>query len=148
MQCSVSDSWLGNKTAAGNPVSLADMTSKAIDMLQANPKSDKQGFLLQVEGASIDKQDHAANACGQIGETDDLGKAISAALDRVDRLIWPGPAPATVETSGKTAFENVFQNGMSIAEALKTAQNQMDTDMKSPNFKSMESKYAYYDEHK
>ena len=28
-----------------------------------------KGFFLQVEGASIDKQDHAANPCGQIGET-------------------------------------------------------------------------------
>ena len=31
---------------------------------QGNPK----GFVLQVEGASIDKRDHAADACGQIGE--------------------------------------------------------------------------------
>ena len=30
----------------------------------------KNGFFLQVEGASIDKQDHAGNACGQIGETE------------------------------------------------------------------------------
>lgn len=63
--------------------SLADFTDKALDLLQANPKSEK-GFFLQVEGASIDKQDHNANACGQIGETDDLDKAISAALKKVD----------------------------------------------------------------
>lgn len=81
--CSVNESWLGNDTAAGNSASLADMTSKAIDLLEANPKSDK-GFFLQVEGASIDKQDHNGNACGQIGETDDLDKAISAALEKVD----------------------------------------------------------------
>ncbi len=37
------------------------MTTKALDLLQG----DKDGFFLQVEGASIDKQDHAANACGQ-----------------------------------------------------------------------------------
>ncbi|KAB7789626.1 alkaline phosphatase [Bifidobacterium leontopitheci] len=83
VECSVNDAWLGNKTAAGNSASLADMTNKAIDLLQANPKSSK-GFFLQVEGASIDKQDHAANACGQIGETDDLDKAIAAALKKVD----------------------------------------------------------------
>ena len=83
VQCQTSADWLGNKTAAGNSASLADMTDKAIDLLQANPKSE-QGFFLQVEGASIDKQDHAANACGQIGETDDLDKAISAALAKVD----------------------------------------------------------------
>ena len=84
IQCSVNDAWLGNATAAGNTASLADMASKALDLLQANPKSEANGFFLQVEGASIDKQDHAANACGQIGETDDLDKAIAAVLDRVD----------------------------------------------------------------
>jgi alkaline phosphatase len=56
---------------------LADMTSKAIDLL--SNKHDK-GFFLQVEGASIDKQDHAANACGQIGETVDLDEAVQVAL--------------------------------------------------------------------
>jgi len=76
--CTTNAKWLGNQGA-----SLADFTDKALDLLQANPKSEK-GFFLQVEGASIDKQDHNANACGQIGETDDLDKAISAALKKVD----------------------------------------------------------------
>ncbi len=35
----------------------------------------------QVEGASIDKQDHAANPCGQIGETVDLDEAVQRALE-------------------------------------------------------------------
>ena len=56
--------------------SLADMTDKAIQLLSANQK----GFFLQVEGASIDKQDHTANACGQIGETVDLDAAVQVAL--------------------------------------------------------------------
>ena len=55
---------------------LAAMTEKAISLLS---KSDK-GFFLQVEGASIDKQDHAANPCGQIGETVDLDEAVQKAL--------------------------------------------------------------------
>ena len=41
----------------------------------------RKGFFLQVEGASIDKQDHATNACGQIGETVAFDKAIGVALD-------------------------------------------------------------------
>ena len=57
---------------------LATMTTKAISLL--NNRSSKKGFFLQVEGASIDKQDHAANACGQIGETVDLDEAVQAAL--------------------------------------------------------------------
>ncbi len=55
---------------------LAQMTSKAIELLKTN----ENGFFLQVEGASIDKQDHAANPCGQIGETVDLDEAVQQAL--------------------------------------------------------------------
>ena len=61
-------------------LSLASLTTKAISLLKT-PKSTKKGFFLQVEGASIDKQDHAANACGQIGETIDLDEAVKVALD-------------------------------------------------------------------
>ncbi|MET1052463.1 MAG: alkaline phosphatase [Mycetocola sp.] len=58
-------------------LSLGSLTDKAIDLLA----SDDQGFFLQVEGASIDKRDHAADACGQIGETVDLDEAVQVALD-------------------------------------------------------------------
>ncbi|MFL2002038.1 alkaline phosphatase [Microbacterium sp. A1-JK] len=57
-------------------LSLASLTTKAIDLLD-----NEDGFFLQVEGASIDKQDHAANACGQIGETVDLDEAVQVALE-------------------------------------------------------------------
>jgi alkaline phosphatase len=57
--------------------SLPAMTEKAIDLLDDDP----DGFTLQVEGASIDKQDHAANPCGQIGETVMFDEAIGLALD-------------------------------------------------------------------
>jgi alkaline phosphatase len=66
-----------NQRPATEP-SLADMTTKAIRLLENN---DRRGFFLQVEGASIDKQDHAANACGQIGETVAFDRAIGVALD-------------------------------------------------------------------
>lgn len=56
---------------------LAAMTEKAIELLSPNPN----GFFLQVEGASIDKQDHAANPCGQFGETVDLDEAVQVALN-------------------------------------------------------------------
>ena len=61
-----------------NEPSLAAMTSKAIDLLDDDKR---RGFFLQVEGASIDKQDHATNACGQIGETVAFDRAIGIALD-------------------------------------------------------------------
>ena len=55
---------------------LAAMTQKSISLLE-----NRKGFFLQVEGASIDKRDHAADACGQIGETVAFDAAVKVALD-------------------------------------------------------------------
>ncbi|KRW61003.1 alkaline phosphatase [Pseudomonas sp. TTU2014-080ASC] len=65
-----------NKDRRSSIPTLAQMTDKAIELL----KNNRNGFFLQVEGASIDKQDHAANPCGQIGETVDLDEAVQVAL--------------------------------------------------------------------
>lgn len=59
-----------------NEPSLSAMTQKAIKLLE-----NSKGFFLQVEGASIDKQDHATNACGQLGETVAFDEAIGVAID-------------------------------------------------------------------
>jgi alkaline phosphatase len=67
---------VNNERPASTPT-LAQMTDKAIELLSKN----EHGFFLQVEGASIDKQDHAANPCGQIGETVDLDEAVQRALE-------------------------------------------------------------------
>ena len=64
-----------NQRPANEP-SLAEMTASAIKLLE-----NRKGFFLQVEGASIDKQDHATNACGQLGETVAFDKAIGVALN-------------------------------------------------------------------
>lgn len=61
--------------------SLADSASKAIDLLEAKQKGSGKGFFLQIEGASIDKQDHAADPCGQIGETAAFDRAVKVARD-------------------------------------------------------------------
>lgn len=55
---------------------LSEMTQKAIDLLES-----PDGFFLQVEGASIDKQAHTAAGCGQIGELIAFDEAIGVALD-------------------------------------------------------------------
>ena len=65
-----------NAARTATTPTLAAMTKKAIALLKDRPK----GFFLQVEGASIDKEDHAANPCGQIGETVDLDEAVQEAL--------------------------------------------------------------------
>jgi len=73
---------------------LAAMTSKAIDLLHEDDGPGpwrshdddyrhrrSRGFYLQVEGASIDKQDHVESPCQQIGETIAFDKAIKVGLD-------------------------------------------------------------------
>src|SRR6478609_4138387 len=78
-----SDSGAGSATTKcqpsnrGEEPSLAEMTDKAIKLLQGNQK----GFVLQVEGASIDKRDHASDACGQIGELVGMDDAIGIAQE-------------------------------------------------------------------
>lgn len=61
-----------------NEPSLEEMTTKAISLLE---KRSNTGFFLQVEGASIDKQDHLSNPCGQIGETIAFDKAVLVGLE-------------------------------------------------------------------
>jgi alkaline phosphatase len=60
---------------------LAAMTQKSIDLLSASEKGKNKGFFLQVESASIDKRDHAADPCGQIGETVVFDEAVQKALE-------------------------------------------------------------------
>jgi alkaline phosphatase len=59
---------------------LEEMTGRAIDLLAHNRAGTENGFFLQVESASIDKRDHSADACGQIGETQQLDEAVQKAL--------------------------------------------------------------------
>jgi alkaline phosphatase len=60
---------------------LAAMTQKTIDLLSGSEKGKSKGFFLQVESASIDKRDHAADPCGQIGETIAFDEAVQKALE-------------------------------------------------------------------
>jgi alkaline phosphatase len=74
-----------NQRPAHEP-SLSAMTGKAIELLTAKTRGHgNRGFFLQVEGASIDKQDHAENPCGQIGEHIAFDKAIKVGLDFAKR---------------------------------------------------------------
>ncbi|MEU1707527.1 alkaline phosphatase [Streptomyces sp. NPDC005706] len=93
----VATEWTGKAAAVGgtdpqrcvtsNPnrpattPSLAGSATKAIELLEAKQraKHSEQGFFLQIEGASIDKQDHAADPCGQIGETAAFDRAVKVA---------------------------------------------------------------------
>ena len=63
--------------------------------------------------------------------------------EHIDRYIWPGPMPSTVETSLKTAGQNIFFNGMDIDTALEEAQQSIIRDMSSSSFTSVEHLYKY-----
>lgn len=60
----------------GGQPTLAEMTEKAIALLD-NP----DGFFLQAESAMVDKQEHASDICGAIGDLIDLDAAVRVALD-------------------------------------------------------------------
>ncbi len=104
-----------NKGRPASVPTLAQMTKKALDLLSTNEK----GFFLQVEGASIDKQDHAANPCGQIGETVDLDEAVQQALsfarEHGDTLV--------VVTADHAHSSQIVENGTKapgLTQALNT----------------------------
>jgi alkaline phosphatase len=70
-----------DRTAAGNKEpSLAEMTTKAIQMLSRNRK----GYVLMVEAGRIDHAHHAGNARRALQDTVALNQALKAAMESVD----------------------------------------------------------------
>lgn len=67
------------KDAGGEP-SLAEMSSKAIDMLSR----DEDGFVLMIEAGRIDHAHHAGNAARAMVDTVALADAVRAVYDKVD----------------------------------------------------------------
>lgn len=78
---------MGYLTTVEPEPSLAEMTSKAIELLSANDK----GFFLMVEGGQIDTMCHANDARGALKQTLDfdaaVGKALEFARNRNDTLV-------------------------------------------------------------
>jgi len=72
-ECEINPSFEGVPT-------LAEMTSAALDIL-----GDRQGFMLVVESASIDKASHYWRPCGHIGELGQLDETVQLALDYAKR---------------------------------------------------------------
>jgi alkaline phosphatase len=121
----------------GNEIpTLRMMMAKAIQLLDKNPK----GFFLQVESGSIDKQNHAANPCGQIGETVALDEAIQEALafakNHPDTLIivtgdhahTSQIIPVDADSPGKTAnLLTKDQSAMAVNYATSTGDSQEHT---------------------
>jgi alkaline phosphatase len=64
----------------GGEPSLAEMTSKALDILSRNSR----GFFLMVEGGRIDHAHHEGNAYRALTDTIAFAEAVQVALDRTD----------------------------------------------------------------
>ncbi|WP_234416135.1 MULTISPECIES: ABC transporter substrate-binding protein [unclassified Actinomyces] len=71
---------------------------------------------------------------------------VTSALGSIDRYVWPGPMPATVEDNMKIAVSDVLYNGVGIPEALTTAKAAIDADIAKTDFSSVEGLYAHADE--
>ncbi len=70
-------------TRFGDRPTLEAMTRAAIEILSR--EAGDGGFFLMVESASIDKQAHAENPCGQIGETAALDQSVAVAAEFATR---------------------------------------------------------------
>ncbi|WP_198347766.1 alkaline phosphatase [Nocardia terrae] len=98
---------------------LAAMTTKAIDLL-SNTKGGK-GFLLQVEGALIDKRSHANDAAQTLDEVKAFDDAVAAAVDFAKK---DGHTMVIVTADHECAGFNIIEKGtFTNAEAVAPPTN-------------------------
>ena len=57
----------------------------------------------------------------------------------IDRYIWPGAMPSTLETNMKIAGEDILYNGKSMDKALATANDIINVDLANANFTASEN---------
>lgn len=67
---------------------------------------------------------------------------VLSALGDVSRYIWPGPLPATFETSVTTMWEDILYNGVAPADALAAANRAVAQDLDGGTFVSVEDLYT------
>lgn len=64
----------------------------------------------------------------------------------IDRTIWPGVIPSPIEDNLKKTMQDVLYNGISVENAVKKTQSQMERDLLGSSFVSVENSYKYYKE--
>lgn len=69
--------------------------------------------------------------------------AMSILSNTIDRYIWPGSMPSTLETTLKKVGEDLLYNGVNIDTALKEAEININKDLTNTKFESVESLYKY-----
>ena len=69
--------------------------------------------------------------------------SLAVLAEHIDRYIWPGPMPATVETTLKKSGQDVFFNGVDLQTVVDEAQANIIKDVYNSTFTSLETPYAY-----
>ena len=69
--------------------------------------------------------------------------SIAVLADHIDRYIWPGPMPSTLEDNMKIALEEIFYNGKDIDTALADCEAAINEDLATLDFESREPLYKY-----
>lgn len=69
--------------------------------------------------------------------------SVSVLADHIDRYIWPGTMPSTVENNVKIMLEDVFYNGKDITASLTSAEKAINDDLAGLSFVSQEPQYKY-----
>lgn len=69
--------------------------------------------------------------------------SIEVLADHIDRYIWPGTMPSTVEDNVKIMLEDVFYNDKDVDAALADAEEAINEDLALLDFVSQESQYKF-----
>lgn len=72
--------------------------------------------------------------------------SIAVLAEHIDRYIWPGAMPSTVEDNMKIALEDIFYNNVDITTALTAAETAINEDLANSDFVSQEPMYKYASE--
>lgn len=72
--------------------------------------------------------------------------SIAVLADHIDRYIWPGPMPSTVENNVKIMLEDVFYNNVDLTKALTNAEKTINEELAGLSFVSQEPMYKYASE--
>lgn len=107
--------------AAAQEPTVADMTTKAIELLKTKSAKTGKGFYLQVEGALIDKRSHANDAAQTLEETKAFDDAVKVAHDFAKA---DGHTLVIVTADHECAGFNIIEKGTYVnAEAAAPPSN-------------------------
>ena len=95
---------------------LDHMTTTAMDLLQND-----EGFLLQVEAASVDKANHDADFCGQAGEFEEYDQAVQAVRNWVEESGEPTLLVVTTDHAHTSQITTIDQNTSGLTSRIVTA---------------------------